>query len=69
MLHGKGAKKRGMRQMGKILQQAQNYANKNPDYKQDIYRALYENLKKKTEGLEEKLKEEENNENGTTEGN
>lgn len=70
MLHAKGKnKKRGMRQMGKILQQAQTFANKNPDYKQDIYRALYENLKKKTENLEEELKNKENTENGTTEGN
>ena len=78
MLNAKG-KKRGMRAMGKILQAAEQSAKENPEIKQDIYKALYENLQKLTEGIEEKLeqknkeeaklKEEENNENGTTEGN
>lgn len=72
MLNAKG-KKRGMRQMGKILQQTENYAKQNPDFKKELYRALYENLMKKTENIEETLakkNEEENNENaGTTEGN
>ena len=54
MLHAKG-KKRGMRAMGKILQAAEQSAKENPDIKQDIYRALYDNLRKMTENLEEEL--------------
>lgn len=75
MLHAKG-KKRGMRAMGKILQAAEQSAKENPDIKQDIYRALYDNLRKMTENLEEELskkneeeEEKENKENGTNEGN
>ena len=74
MLHAKG-KKRGMRAMGKILQAAEQSAKENPDIKQDIYRALYDNLRKMTENLEEELakkneeEEKENKENGTVEGN
>lgn len=70
MLNAKG-KKRGMRQMGKILQETENYAKQNSEFKKEIYQALYENLKKKTENIEEKFKQEEkeNRENGTTEGN
>ena len=74
MLHAKG-KKRGMRAMGKILQAAEQSAKENPDIKQDIYHALYDNLRKMTETLEEELakkneeEEKENKENGTVEGN
>lgn len=74
MLHAKG-KKRGMRAMGKILQAAEQSAKENPDIKQDIYRALYDNLRKMTENLEEELskkneeEKKENKENGTVEGN
>lgn len=74
MLHAKG-RKRGMRVMGKILQQAEACAKENPDFKKEIYKALYENLQKMTENIEEDLQkkneeeEKENIENGTNEGN
>ena len=70
MLHAKG-KKRGMRAMGQILQAAEKSAKENPDICQDIYKALYENLQKLTENIENDLKEKnekENNENDATEG-
>lgn len=72
MLHAKGKKKRGLRVMGKILHEAEKSAKENPDVRQDIYKALYENLQKMTANIEEDLQkknEEENNENGTVEGN
>ena len=73
MLHAKG-KKRGMRIMGKLLREAEKSAHENPDVRQDIYKALYDNLKKMTENIEEELakkneEEKENIENGTIEGN
>lgn len=67
MLHAKGRKK-GMRVMGKILKEANEAAKTNPQFKREIYKALYENLQKLTEGLEEKF-EKEQEENGTVEGN
>lgn len=80
MLSGKGVKKnkkRAMRAMGQLLQAAEQNAKENPEFRKDVYKALYENLQKMTEGIEEKLeqknKEEqelkEKEENGTTEGN
>lgn len=73
MLHAKkGRDKKAKRAMGKLLKETENYVRKNPDFKQDLYKALYENLLKKTANIEEELKkknEKENNENGTTEGN
>ena len=78
MLSGKGVKKRNkraMKAMGQLLSIAEKSAKESPEFKQDVYKALYENLQKMTEGIEEKLeqknKEElkEKNENGTTEGN
>ena len=74
MLHAKG-KKRGMRAFGKILHEAEACAKENPDFKKEIYKALYENLQKMTENIEEELQkkneeeEKENIENGTDEGN
>lgn len=74
MLKAKG-KKRPLRAFGKMLQEAENCAKENPEFKKDVYKALYENLKKMTENIEEDLKkknedeEKENIENGTTEGN
>ena len=73
MLRAKG-KKRGMRVMGKLLHEAEKSAHENPDVRQDIYKALYDNLKKMTENIEEELakkneEEKENIENGTVEGN
>lgn len=78
MLSGKGVKKknkRAMKAIGQLLSIAEKSAKESPEFKQDVYKALYENLQKMTEGIEEKLeqknKEElkEKNENGTTEGN
>ena len=80
MLSGKGvkkSKKRAMRAMGQLLQAAEQSAKENPEFRKDVYKALYENLQKMTEGIEEKLeqknKEEqelkEKEENGTVEGN
>jgi type IV secretory pathway VirB4 component len=74
MLHAKG-RKRGMRAIGKALQAAEQSAKENPEIRQDIYKALYENLKKMTENIEEDLAKKneeeakENEENGTNEGN
>lgn len=56
MLKAKG-KKRHMRAMGKILQEAENCAKGSPEFKKEIYKALYDNLKKMTENIEEELKE------------
>lgn len=61
----KKSKNKNMQFMGNILEQANDYAKTNPEFKQDVYRALYENLKK----LAEEKKEELSEENGTTEGN
>lgn len=80
MLSGKGVKKnkkRAMKAMGQLLQAAEQSAKENPEFRKDVYKALYENLQKMTEGIEEKLEqknkeeleEKEKNENGTTEGN
>ena len=80
MLSGKGVKKnkkRAMKAMGQLLQAAEQSAKENPEFRKDVYKALYENLQKMTEGIEEKLEqknkeeleEKENKENGTTEGN
>ncbi len=63
MLKGKG-KTKGLRQVGKMLQNAENIAKKNPALRQDIYKALYENLLKKEEELTQKWEKE--NENGGT---
>lgn len=76
MLKAKG-KKRHMRAIGKILQEAENAAKSSPEFKTEIYKALYENLRKMTENIEEELaqkneneeKEKESIDNGTTEGN
>ena len=74
MLHAKG-RKRGMRVMGKILHEAEACAKENPDFKKEIYKALYENLQKMTENIEEDLAKKneeevkEKEENGTNEGN
>lgn len=68
MLNAKG-KKRGMRQMGKILQATEDYAKTNPDFKKELYKALYENLKVKAADVEEQFKKEQENNEGTTEGN
>lgn len=70
MLSGKGAKKRNkraMKAMGQLLNAAEQSAKTNPEFKKEVYKALYENLQKMTEGIEEKLakkneEEEENNE-------
>ena len=62
MKHAKG-KKRGMRALGQMFEEAEKYAKNNPEFKQDIYRALYENLKLKAEEKEKEL-EKESNENG-----
>lgn len=67
MLNAKG-KKRNLRKMGQMLQATENYAKKNPDFKKELYKALYENLITKTANIEETLKKE-NEENGTGEGN
>lgn len=76
MMHAKkGRDKKAKRAMGKLLKQTEEYARKNPDFKQDLYKALYENLLKKTANIEEELKKKNENEikekeeNGTTEGN
>lgn len=71
----KGRDKKTKRAMGKLLKQTEDYARKNPDFKQDLYKALYENLLKKTANIEEELKKKNENENkekeenGTSEGN
>lgn len=63
------------RSMNKLLRKAESHVRKNPDFKQDLYKALYENLLKKTANIEEELKKKNENENketeenGTTEGN
>lgn len=69
MLSGKGTKKRNkraMKAMGQLLNAAEQSAKTNPEFKKEVYKALYENLQKMTEGIEEKLakknEEEENNE-------
>ena len=67
MLNAKG-KKRGMRALGKMFQETESYAKNNPEFKKELYRALYENLKKKAENIEEEFKKE-REENGTNEGN
>ena len=78
MMHAKkGANKQAVKAMGKLLQQTEDYARNNPSFKQDLYKALYENLVKKTANIEEELKKKneielkmkENTDNGTTEGN
>lgn len=78
MLSGKGVKKRNkraMKAMGQLLSIAEKSAKESPEFKQDVYKALYENLQKMTEGIEEKLEQKnqeelkEKNENGATEGN
>ena len=80
MLSGKGVKKnkkRAMKAMGQLLQAAEQRAKENPEFRKDVYKALYENLQKMTEGIEEKLEqknkeeleEKEKNENGIVEGN
>ena len=78
MLSGKGVKKknkRAMKAMGQFLDIAEQHAKKSPEFKKEIYKALYDNLKKMTENIEEDLKKKneeeikENDENGTIEGN
>lgn len=78
MLSGKGVKKknkRAMKAMGQLLNIAEQSAKESPEFKKEVYKALYDNLKKMTENIEEDLKkkneeeERENIENGTTEGN
>lgn len=78
MLSGKGVqkrKKRAMKFMGQLLNIAEKSAKESPEFKKDVYKALYENLQKMTEGIEEKLEQKnqeelkEKNENGTVEGN
>ena len=75
MLSGKGVqknKKRAMKFMGQLLNIAEQSAKESPEFKQEVYKALYENLQKMTEGIEEKLEQKnqeelkEKNENGTT---
>ncbi len=67
MLSGKGVKKnkkRAMKFMGQLLDAAEKSAKESPEFRQDVYKALYENLQKMTENIEEDLKqknEEENN--------
>lgn len=78
MLSGKGVqknKKRAMKFMGQLLNIAEQSAKESPEFKKEVYKALYDNLKKMTENIEEDLKkkneeeEKENIENGTIEGN
>ena len=78
MLNGKGVKKknkRAMKAIGQLLNIAEQSAKESPEFKKEVYKALYDNLKKMTENIEEDLKkkneeeEKENIENGTTEGN
>ena len=77
MLSGKGVqknKKRAMKAMGQLLNIAEQSAKESPEFKKEVYKALYDNLKKMTENIEEDLKkkneeEKENIVNGTTEGN
>ena len=78
MLSGKGVKKknkRAMKFMGQLLNIAEQSAKESPEFKKEVYKALYDNLKKMTENIEEDLKkkneeeEKENTINGTTEGN
>ena len=78
MLSGKGVqkkRKRAMKFMGQLLNIAEKSAKESPEFKKDVYKALYENLQKMTEGIEEKLEQKnqeelkEKNENGTVEGN
>ena len=76
MMHAKkGRDKKAKRTMGKLLKQTEEYARMHPDFQQDLYKALYENLLKKTANIEEELKKKNENEikekeeNGTTEGN
>ena len=67
MLNAKG-RKRGLRTLGQMFQKTENYAKQNPEFKQELYKALYENLKIKAAEKEEEFKKE-NIENGTIEGN
>ena len=78
MLSGKGVKKknkRAMKAMGQLLNIAEQSAKESPEFKKEVYKALYDNLKKMTENIEEDLKkkneeeEKENIKNGTIEGN
>lgn len=78
MLSGKGVKKknkRAMKFMGQLLNAAEKSAKESPEFKKEVYKALYDNLKKMTENIEEDLKKKneeelkEKNENGTVEGN
>ena len=78
MLNGKGVKKknkRAMKAMGQLLNIAEQSAKESPEFKKEVYKALYDNLKKMTENIEEDLAKKneeeakENKENGTNEGN
>ena len=53
-----------MRFFGNAVEQANIYARNNPEFKQDVYRALYENLKRLAEEKKEELAEND----GTIEG-
>ena len=68
MKHAKG-KKRGLRMLGQMFEEAESYAKNNPEFKQDIYKSLYENLKVKAAEKEEEFKKENIENGGTTEGN
>ena len=71
----KKSRNKNMRFLGNAVEQANVYARNNPEFKQDVYRALYENLKRLAEEKKEELskkneeEEKENKENGTNEGN
>lgn len=53
--------KKKQKLFSKVLGKSEDYAKNNKDFRQNIYKALYENLKEKTKNIEEKLREEQNN--------
>lgn len=68
MMNAKG-RKRGLRALGQMFQETENYAKRNPQFRQDLYKALYENLKIKAAEKEEEFKKEINENGRADEGN
>lgn len=68
------SRKKAMRDLGNLYADTEKairkYVKNDPQFRQDMYKALYEDLKKKAEEKEEEFKKEEENNNGRTdEGN
>lgn len=67
MMSAKG-KKRGLRALGNMFNSAERYAKTNPEFRQEIYKALYENLKVRATEKEEEFKKENIENDGTSQG-